>query len=144
MPSGGRSGRLSSWEWEKVLDKAAVRLDRRGCMVFDGGEDGVKDPTEGGGRGGRSILSPDLQVGGWRTRSPGGTCGRREWEELGFGCVAGLLSVGRLGRDAETRREGGRGDADSQLWPAAEAGALRAGGRACGGSLGQGLTQTPS
>ena len=77
MPSGGRSGRLSSWEWEKVLDKAAVRLDRRGCMVFDGGEDGVKDPTEGGGRGGRSILSPDLQVGGWRTRSPGG---RDVWE----------------------------------------------------------------
>lgn len=54
----------------------------------------------------------------------------------------GLLSVGRPGRDAETRREGGGGDADSHSWPAAEAGALGAGGRAPGGSLGRGLAQT--
>ena len=38
----------------------------------------------------------------------------REWEELGFGCVACLMSMGRPGRDAENRRKGGGGDADSQ------------------------------
>lgn len=55
MPSGGRSGRLSSWEWEKVLDKAAVRVDRRGCMVFDGGRTELRAPLkEEAGAGGAS------------------------------------------------------------------------------------------
>ena len=75
----------------------------------------MKDPTEGGGGGGRSILSPGLQVGGQRTLSLGGACGRGEREELGFGCVACLMSVGHPGRDAENRRKGGGGDADSHL-----------------------------